>query len=454
VKVAINVAVKVFQTLFSTLLAGSLCLPALATPPEKPAFYQFPPGFLWGTATAAYQVEGGIQNDWSAAGLDAGQAADHATRYEEDFDTLEKMGTPAYRMSIEWAKLEPEPGKYNRQALEEYRKMLKSLNRRGIQPMVTLFHFTLPTWFAQKGGWTRPENIQDFVRFCTWVSGELKDEVNWWFTINEPLVYAFKSYDAGAWPPFQKDRNLALRVIKHLILAHGEAYRAVHAQDPIAWVGFAKNITLLEPNVPGNPLDQAMTGFQSYLFNEAFWDAISQGELNFSVPGVEPIQIPYNKNLHGSMDFVAFNYYTRYMITASGAQVTRPGVPVNELNWEIYPEGLLKVLRLAHKHAKRLHVPIIISENGLADADDSQRRAFLLQHLQQIWQGLQEGIPVAGYLHWSLMDNYEWADGFEAKFGLLDIQRKWRPSGLMFQEIVKQNGFPAAWLEQHPLPAK
>ena len=154
------------------------------------------------------------------------------------------------------------------------------------------------------------------------------------------------------------------------------------------------------------------------------------------------------------MDFVAFNYYTRYMITATGAQVTRPGVPVNELNWEIYPQGLLKVLRMAHQHARRLHVPIMISENGLADADDSQRKAFLLQHLHQIWLGIQEGIPVSAYLHWSLMDNYEWADGFEAKFGLLDIQRQWRPSARMYQEIVQKNGFPSAWLEQHPLPPR
>jgi beta-glucosidase len=440
---------KSLRLFYSVLLTSTLLF--FTQTAQADTFFKFPPGFLWGTATAAYQVEGGIQNDWSESGLDAGKAADHARRYQEDFEQLEKLGTPAYRLSIEWARLEPAPGQYNRAALEDYRKMLKSLNQRGIQPMVTLFHFTLPPWFAKKGGWTQAENIQDFVKFSTWISHELKEEVNWWYTINEPLVYAFKSYDAGAWPPFQKDRNQALKVIKHLILAHAESYRAIHAQDPIAWVGFAKNITLLEPNWPSNPLDNLMTSFQSYLFNEAFWDAISNGELHFNLPGIEPIEIPFNKALMGSMDFVAFNYYTRYMITAGGEQVTRPGVPVNELNWEIYPSGLLKVLRMANLHAKRLHVPIMISENGLADADDSQRSAFLLQHLKQIWLGLQEGIPVAGYLHWSLMDNFEWADGYEAKFGLLDIERKWRPSAKLYQEIIQQNGFPADWLEKYPL---
>lgn len=441
-----------FKILFySVWLAGSV---AFFLPAQAETFLKFPEGFLWGTATAAYQVEGGIENDWSAAGLDAGKAAEHYEHYEEDFDDLEQMGTQIYRLSLEWARLEPEPGKYDLKALTHYREMLQSLNRRGIQPMVTVFHFTLPPWFVAKGGWTKEENIADFVRFTHWISAELKDEVNWWFTLNEPLVYAFKGYDAGQWPPFVKNRNLALRVIKHLILAHGQAYRAIHAEDPIAWVSFAKNISLLEPNWPANPLDQAMTGFQSYLFNETFWEAISKGELSFSVPGIEPIVIPPNADLKGSLDFIAFNYYTRYLIAADGSQKTRQGVPVTELNWEIYPEGMLKVLRMANQHAQKMKIPIFISENGLADGDDSQRPAYLVRHMAQIWQGIQEGIPVRGYLHWTLMDNYEWADGYAAKFGLMDIERNWRPSAWLFQDMIQQNGFPAQWLEKYKLPER
>ena len=436
-------------TLCTLLLSLCLIQPPLQAA-ESTETLAFPPGFLWGTATASYQVEGGIDNDWSQAGLDAGPAVDHYQRYEEDFNALEQIGTRAYRLSLEWARLEPQPGQYNREALEHYRTMLKSLNRRGIQPMVTLFHFTLPPWFAARGGWTREENIADFVRFSRWVSHELKDEVNWWFTVNEPLVYAFKSYDAGAWPPFVKNRNLALKVIRHLILGHARSYRAIHAADPVAWVSFAKNISLLEPHWPGNPLDQLMTHLQSYLFNELFWEAITTGELHFSVPGLDPIELAPNAALRGSLDFVAFNYYTRYLIAADGGQRTRPNASVSDLNWEIYPEGMLKALRLAGKYAQRLKIPIIISENGLADARDDRRPAYLLHHLASIARARAEGIPVQGYLHWTLMDNFEWADGYAPKFGLLDRERQWRPSARLFQEIIRRNGFPAAWLTHPP----
>lgn len=406
--------------------------------------YTFPPGFLWGSATAAYQVEGGIQNNWSVAGLDAGQAVDHYRRYDEDYAAAEAMGQNFYRMSLSWARIEPRPGEFDPAALAHYRAMLQDLNHRGLQPMVTLFHFTQPIWFAERGGWTRPENRVYFAQFVKRVVQELGDQVYFWNTINEPLVYAFKSYDEGVWPPFQKDRSTALKVVKQLILAHAEAYRIIHAEDPLAAVGFAKNITLLQPNWPWNPLDQIMTHVQSYIFNEAFWDAIQQGQVELNIPGLEPVVVPYNEALYHSMDFIGINYYTRYLITASGAQRTLPGVPVTDLNWEIYPEGLLQVLRLANQHAQALQIPIYITENGLADRDDDQRPAFLVQHLYQVWRAIQEGIPVRGYLHWSLMDNFEWADGYEPRFGLMDAERHWRPSAHLYQEIIRQNGISAA----------
>jgi len=444
-----------FRLCLSLVLCLSLLSPALGLSqelaPDLPETLSFPAGFHWGTATASYQVEGGISNNWSAAGLDAGAAMQHFERYEADFGLAAEMGNSLYRLSLEWARIEPRPGEFDEAAIAHYREMLKSLQRKGIQPMVTLFHFTLPVWFEEAGGWTQPENIVHYTRYVERMARELGEHTYYWNTINEPLVYAFKSFDEGTWPPFKKDRNLSLRVVKHLILAHAEAYRIVHAQDPLASVGFAKNITLLQPNWPLNPLDQAMTSLQSYLFNEAFWEAIETGQLSFQVPGLEPIVIPYNANLKGSMDFIGVNYYTRYLITATGAQRTLPGVPVTELNWEIYPQGLLHVLRLANRHAQRLQIPIIITENGLADEHDGQRPTFLVQHLYAVWQAIQEGIPVRGYLHWSLLDNFEWADGFEAKFGLLDAQRQWRPSARLYQQISRDNGFSRALLQQHSL---
>jgi beta-glucosidase len=247
--------------LFSTLAAAALallsaCYTRTQSPPAPDTYetLHFSPGFMWGTATAAYQVEGGINNDWSKAGLDAGEAVDHYRRYEEDFQAATEMGTNTYRMSVEWARLEPRPGEYNLEAVAHYRTMLRSLKAKGITPMVTLFHFTSPTWFAESGGWTQAENIQHYLRFTRFIVGELKDEVRWWLTLNEPLVYAFKCFDEGTWPPYQKSRPLALQVIKHLIQGHGEAYRIIHELDPDAKVGFAKNITLLQPHFPLNPI--------------------------------------------------------------------------------------------------------------------------------------------------------------------------------------------------------
>lgn len=447
------------RSILSSLLILSLFLSGCAATqpaPESPAgrFLKFPDGFLWGTSTAAYQVEGGLSNNWTAAGLDAGKSVEHWQRYEEDFEQARKMGTNTYRMSVEWSRIEPERGKYDAAAIQHYREMFESLRRKGINPMVTLFHFTVPVWFDAKGGFTKEENIDDYIRFVNFIARTFKDEVNWWNTLNEPLVYSFKSYDEGSWPPFQKDRNLALRVARNLMLAHGRAYRAIHAQDPIAWVGFAHNVTLLEPNWPLNPLDRVMTSVQSYLFNEAFWDSISKGELDFSAPGLDRVYIPYNRDLHGSMDFIGINYYTRFMVRANGSTFTRADVPLTDLKWEIYPGGMLEVLRLAAPHAKQLGIPIIITENGLADSKDSQRPKFLLSHLAQIWQAIEEGIPVRGYMHWSLIDNFEWIEGYEPRFGLMDADRKWRPSAYLYQRIIEGNGFPALWLNEPPLGLK
>lgn len=440
------------STLILCLLLLNACAARTLPPPDE-GFLAFPQGFLWGTATAAYQVEGGITNNWSAAGVDAGLAVDHLHRYEADYDEAKKLGTNAYRMSIEWARLEPEPGKYDQAAIKQYHAMLTALRARGIEPMVTLFHFTQPIWFAEKGGFEHEANLADFTRFARFAAKEFGTQVTWWCTLNEPEVHGFKSYDQGVWPPFKKDRNLALHVIRNLMLAHGYAYRAIHAEDVHAKVGFAKHIALLQPNWGLNPVDHLMTNIQSYLFNETFWEAIEKGSLDVSLPGLEPIRIPHTPELVGAMDYIGINYYTRYLIEASGAQLTRPGSAVSDLNWELYPAGMLEVMRMAKPHADKLRIPIVITENGLADADDSRRRQFLVEHLAAIWQASREGIPVAGYFHWSLMDNFEWTDGYAPQFGLMDKDRKWRPSAGLYRQIATANGFPASWLQQLPEPA-
>ncbi len=439
-----------FKTLLYLFLSFTLCSPVLAAPPDS-EILSFPEGFLWGSATAAYQVEGGIQNDWSAAGVDAGESVNHWQRYEEDFDALERMGHHMYRMSLSWARIEPQPGQFNEAALAQYQRMLRSLSQRGIVPMVTLFHFTAPQWFSKNGGWQKAENISHYLRFVNKVSAYFADDVYYWNTLNEPMVFAFRSYDEGEWPPFVKDRNVALTVARNLIVAHGKAYRIIHKHDAFAKVGFAKHISILDPHWPINPVDQIITRVQSDLFNHVFWQSIIKGELHLDVPGLEPQHIAFDPELKHSADFLGVNYYSRYKVRSSGKLLTPPDAPRTELNWAIAPDGMARALRMANTYAQQLHVPIIITENGLADADDDVRPGFLVHHLKAVHDAILAGVPVMGYLHWSLIDNFEWTDGYGPKFGLMNAQRQWRPSAKLYQQIIAKNALPAQWLNTYPL---
>ena len=421
--------------------------PAAAEP--LPDFLTFPEDFVWGAATSSYQVEGGIVNDWSAAGFDAGQAVDHFHRYEEDFDHAHAMGHNAHRFSLEWARIEPVRGQWNQAAIEHYRRVLRSLNARGLTPFVTLWHFTQPVWFAADGGWRNEENIAAFVNYVRFVISELGDLAEFWVTLNEPLVYTFQAYDEGRWPPFVHDRNDALMVARNLLLAHARAYHAIKALNPDAKVGLVKNMVAMDPLYGWHPLSRTLTRIQDELFNEAIWKALTEGSLNIRLPGCRPVSIPDTGELKGALDFMGINYYTRYLIGPTGRLLTRKGATLTDIGWEIYNHGLLRVLTQAAPYARTLGIPIYITENGLADSQDRHRRAYLLHHLHSVWLAVQAGLPVKGYFHWSLIDNFEWADGFGYHFGLMDAERNWRLSARLYQEIIAEGGFPSAWLTEH-----
>ncbi|PKL77273.1 MAG: glycoside hydrolase family 1 protein [Candidatus Melainabacteria bacterium HGW-Melainabacteria-1] len=422
--------------------------PAQAALPEQ---LSFPADFVWGAATSSYQVEGGIINDWSAAGLDAGGAVDHFRRYSEDFGHAARMGHNAHRLSLEWSRIEPAPGEWSQAALAHYRQVLRTLRAQGLQPFVTLWHFTQPIWFAQAGGWLNPENIQAYVRYVEQVMQALGAEADYWVTLNEPLVYAFQAYDEGRWPPFGHSRDQALSVASHLLLAHARAYRAIKALVPTAQVGLVKNMTVMDPLYGWDPLSRKLTRIQDWLFNEAIWQALTDGRLQIRLPGCKAIQLDDPELLKGALDFIGINYYTRFLIGPSGRMITRTKAPLTDLGWEIYTAGLLRVIQQAAPYAKALKVPIYITENGLADSSDSQRKAYLVQHLYALWQALEAGLPVKGYFHWSLIDNFEWADGYGYQFGLLDAHRQWRASADLYRDIICRQGFPSAWLQDHSL---
>ena len=397
---------------------------------------RFPDGFLWGAATSAHQVEGGnTANDWwrfeqvpgAIRGSDAsGAACRHFERFDEDFALAEADGHSAHRLSFEWSRLERAPGQFDAAAVRHYHDVLASLRRHGLTPVVTLHHFTNPLWLADEGGWEVRgvvDRFESFVRFC---AREFGGEVDWWCTVNEPEVYAFRGWSEGLWPPRVRDDARALTVIAHQLEAHGRAYRVLHAED--RWdadgdgaavrAGFAKHRPQLEGLRPWNPLDRIVAHFENRVFNEAVERAALDGVIDLSIPGVRGVKrvLP---ELKGAMDWYGLNYYTRWMVRSFSepAHVARPGAVVNDLDWELYPEGF----ELALRAAARLGRPILVTENGLADAHDRLRPRAIVDFATAMHRAIAGGAEVLGYLHWSLLDNFEWSDGFHGCFGLYAV---------------------------------
>ncbi len=377
---------------------------------------KFPKNFLWGSATSSYQIEGGIKNcDWVKF-YDAGRACDHYNKYEKDFDLLKRMNQNAYRFSIEWSRIEPEQGKFNRKEIEHYREVLNALKSRGIKIMLTLHHFTNPIWLADRGGWVNSKVNFYFSRFAERVFKEYQDLVDFWLTINEPLIYSLMSYLNGKWPPNKKELFLFLKVVKNQIVSHKKVYEIFHQINSKTKIGVAKNNQYFEPLNPRSKLDKFSVGLHRYFWNEYFLNKI--------------------KN---HLDFIGLNYYFHQKIKFPFFKKNENKI-INDVGWEIYPEGIYYVL----KELKKYNLPIYITENGLADSEDKLRKSFITEHLSWIYRAIQEGIDVRGYFHWSLMDNFEWEKGFEPRFGLVEIdyktmERKFRPSAFYYAEICKNN---------------
>lgn len=404
--------------------------------------YKFPEGFLWGTATASHQIEGdNFYNDWwefekqgkVKNGQVSGKACDSWNRYEEDFDLIEKLNNNAYRFSIEWSRIEPEEGKFDESALERYRSMLLSLRRRNIEPFVTLHHFTNPLWIAKKGGWLNPEIIDYYLRYVKRIVSEFKDLVNYWMTINEPNAYAFMAYLYGQFPPQGKSLIKMLRVLNNMVKAHARAYEIIHQISPDAKVSIAYNVIYFEPKNPNSFIDKKLTNFGDRIYNRVFIETLITGK--FSSPFIKE-EIPYAKD---TLDYLGINYYTRILM---GLKMGSPEGETSDFGWEIYPEGIYKVLKRFYGLIKK---PIYITENGISDAKDEKRPKYLISHLIQLYKAIEEGVDVRGYFHWSLMDNFEWAEGFIQRFGLFEtdfntFERKWRESARIYSEIAKNNG--------------
>ena len=418
------------------------------------AVHSFPKSFLWGTATAGYQVEGNSTNTdywaWEQQpgavlhGQRSGRACDwwEGRRWQEDFDRAAADGHTALRLSVEWSRVEPAAARWDEDALDHYRQMVKGLRERGLTPMVTLHHFANPAWAAERRVWETGEAAALFERYARKVAGALGDFVPYWCTINEPNVVMFRGWAEGVLPPRKKDLGLAWRVAENLLRAHAAAYHALHDARPDALVGLPIHFRPTLPAHPGFGLDEWAATTQFNLFSALFSDAIRTGRMR-RVLGW-PVSVPEAK---GTQDFVAIQYYTadvvRFDLTNPGEVFGRRSFPTgaevdDEKVYASYSPGLFTAL----KWARRFHLPIFITENGIGDAADALRRRYLITHLRELWKAVNYCWDVRGYFHWSLLDNFEWERGWSHRFGLyaLDTEtqvRTARPSAQLYSEIAR-----------------
>jgi len=376
---------------------------------------KFPENFFWGASTSAYQVEGGIENsDWSESNP-ANKACNHYLLFKEDFEILKKLNLNAYRFSIEWSRLEPEKGKFDEKEIKHYLELLNSLKERKITPFLTLHHFTNPLWFTKEGGWAKKQNREYFLRFSEKVFKIFSPFVEWWILFNEPLIYASNAFLIGRWPPKKKNFVSFFKVLSNIIFCHKEIFKLFHKNQKNVKVGIAQSTIYFEPF--GNSFfDKINAKICDYFWNRFLIEKIKE-----------------------SLDFIGINYYSRAKVEFPFLFKTGSNY-LSDIGWEIYPKGIFEVL----KSFKKYKLPILITENGIADASDEKREKFIKEHLYWVWQAIKEGVNVKGYFYWSLLDNFEWDFGFEARFGLVGVdfknfERKIRPSASFYSKVAAKN---------------
>jgi beta-glucosidase len=387
---------------------------------------RFPDGFLWGTAVAAHQVEGNNwANDWWAWEHDpagrcaepSGDACDFLHRYPEDLALLASMGHNTFRFSVEWARIEPEEGEFSHAAIEHYRRVIEACRVAGMTPMMTLHHFTSPRWFAERGGWERAEHVPLFGRYCERVMRELGGSVPYVCTINEPNIVATMGYLVGVFPPGRRDREARLRVNENLIAAHALSVEAVKAGPGNAKVG----------------LTLAMSDYQ----------AVEGGGEERLVEIRRPMQDVFLDAVAAdASDFIGVQTYSRQRIGPGGILGPEPGRETTQMGYEFWPEALGACVRDA---AARTGKPVIVTENGIGTDDDSRRIAYIDTALRALHAAIADGVDVRGYIHWSAMDNFEWALGYRPAFGLIAVdrqtqQRTPKPSAAWYAGVIRANG--------------
>lgn len=408
---------------------------------------KFPKNFLWGVATSAHQIEGDQHNQWSVWELEnakalaaqssyqfddlsnwpevkrsaqtpsnyvSGRATEHYARFAEDISLVRKLNLNAFRLSIEWSRVQPEQGAWDAGAVKHYKEVLAELKKQGIEPMVTLFHFTLPVWFAEMGGFEKRANVKFFVEFAERILSELGGTIRYVITINEPEIYASQSYLEAKWPPQVQNRAQYRRVLANLAFAHNTIAKKLHAASRRYRVSIAKNSAYIYPG-DDSALSVRAAAVMQYQRDDMFLRKVIK-----------------------QCDFLGVNYY--FSERVYGYRVHNPDERLNDLGWDMQPQYLERALeRLSEKYKK----PIIVTENGLADASDEDRQWWLMQTILAMQRAMRSGVELLGYFHWSLTDNFEWDKGYWPRFGLYAVdyrtmERTPRPSAVWFAKVLKK----------------
>lgn len=411
--------------------------------------YTFPKRFLWGASTSAHQVEGGNHNQWTVSELEhaktravqaahqlghlpiwneikqeasrpsnyvSGRASDHYRRYEEDSAILSQLNMNAFRFGIEWSRIEPEEGKWDMAEIEHYRMVLTALKKRGIEPMVTLFHWTMPVWFAEKGGFEKKRNVDYFVRFAEKILDELGGHVRLVCTINEPEVYVSYGWlSDGSWPPHKRAQYLqGMWVYWNLARAHNRVAKMAHKKSRRYKCGISKNCA---DHYDGDHSIKSKLVIRIVQYGADYW---------------------FLNRIRRHMDWLGVNYYfaNRYV----GGRVSNENIRTSDLGWDMQPDRLEYVLKRLYAVYKK---PIIVTESGVADRNDQYRRWWIAHSIAAIHSAMQSGVKVLGYLHWSLLDNFEWAYGKWPRFGLVEVDyttqaRTVRPSAVWYGKVIKK----------------
>ncbi len=410
----------------------------------------FPRDFMWGASTSAHQVEGGNHNQWTVWELAhaaeaaktaqkryghlanwedirhqaanpnnyvSGRGVDHYSRYEEDFKLLKKLNFNTFRFGIEWSRLEPAEGQWDETAIEHYRAYIEKLKEMDIEPVLNIWHWTAPVWFEAKGGFRKKSNLVYFDRLVKKLSDEYGHLLRYVITLNEPNNFVSFGYLVGSWPPGDKNFLDGSLTYWNLVRAHKRAYKILKRRHPELQIGVASQLANIQAKRPHNIFDEVSTKLMRY-----FWDWW------------------FPARIRHQQDFVGFNYYFTDYYTGVFKR-ENPKTPLNDLGWYMEPEGLYPLLLRAWAHYKK---PIIVTENGVADAKDQYRRWWIEESIVAMERAMSEGVKIKGYFHWSLLDNFEWADGWWPKFGLVEVdrehgmERKIRPSAKWFADKIEE----------------